>query len=653
MTSTEKPIVPHQSLSCPVTGLPITTRPEWTGIHLDSDFSVTFSIIGEAIILGVLEGRSSDRGTDTLLEKRAQVVKEAGLADKYYMELRDYSGLRGTPSKAARISVLKYFREEGSKGHFLGAWVFGAPLVIRLIVHVGLTLFKLPMPVGIAKDYAEAIRHALQLLRHSGVDVGEKVYPRLRKDSWALELEGYGISFELIGDDVLYNTARGRLKDTYVEQIISLHEKVLHEAGLAQKGYFYRIINWERLESSTWKARRMYMEGLGKINKKTPCKLLVVFGLNKFMKTLVGISSPFVSSPVIVAKDLPDAIEITEREREAKAGSVSKRQQPGTRTYTEEELTGFSDEMLQVIGGLNWDQEGISLDGMSEQHPLKPVLDALAIFKIDLDNVLQEKEQSQRSLQHSEEKYRNILESIEDGYFEIDLDGNFIFFNHSICRILGYPREELVGMNNRAYMDPENAARVFRSFKEVFVTGIPSKGFEWEIIQKNGERRSIEVSVSSIVSPAMKSIGFRGIARDVTERKMIEALEQGKIRAEEANKAKSKFLANMSHEIRTPLNGILGMAEVCLETALDQDQQHIICTITKEANSLLEIINEILDFSKIEAGKLEIERIPFDLKTLFKDLMESFVRQTTQKGLELVSSIAPETPTRIVETQGD
>ena len=294
---------------------------------------------------------------------------------------------------------------------------------------------------------------------------------------------------------------------------------------------------------------------------------------------------------------------------------------------------------------------------------------AVGISSVSRD--ITERKRVEENLRKSEEKYRNILESIEDGYFEVDLTGNLTFFNRSICNILNYPREELLGLNNRAYMNPENAKKVFQAFNEILVTRVPSKGFEWEVIQKGGARRHIEVSVSLMVSPEGMPTGFRGIARDVSERKEIELelknhrelleemitartseLAEAMRKSEYANKAKSQFLANMSHEIRTPLNGILGMAEVCLKTELDEEQKHIVGTITKEANSLLGIINEILDFSKIESGKLEIEQIPFDLRTLFEDMTESFSYRTINKGLELIFFISPETPTRLVGDPG-
>jgi signal transduction histidine kinase len=404
MPDSEQIFSPNQSPCCPVTGLPIIAKPEWTEIQLTSDYFVTFSIIGNAILLTTPKGFPGEVGAKTLLEKRAAVIKEAGLSDRKYVEIRDYRMLTGAAPKGARMVLTNFLVKDGSEGHLIGFWVFGAPFLIRLMFHAGLKVYKNPIPIGEAKDYREALLNALKVLRHNGGDVGLKRYQNLKKDEWVFELEGFGISFELIGDDILYNITHGRWKESHVEQFICLHEKVIREAGLTQKGYFYRIVNWKSLEKSTWKARKMYIEALNEIDEKIPCKLAVVFGLNKFMKTLVGISSPFISYPVMVANDLQEALEITEREREREisAGSVGKRRKHGSKIYTEEQLKGFSNELLQVIGGINWDHAGLSLDGISEEHPLKPVFDALAIVKLDLDYLLQEKEKSQKSLSHAE-----------------------------------------------------------------------------------------------------------------------------------------------------------------------------------------------------------------------------------------------------------
>ena len=123
------------------------------------------------------------------------------------------------------------------------------------------------------------------------------------------------------------------------------------------------------------------------------------------------------------------------------------------------------------------------------------------------------------ALQESEEKYRNILESIEDGYFEVDNAGNLTFFNDSLSKILGYSKDELMGMNNQQYMDEENAKKLYQTFNKVYTTGKPEKGFDWEIIRKDGNKRYVESSVSLRTDPEGQPTGFRGIVRDVTERK--------------------------------------------------------------------------------------------------------------------------------------
>lgn len=112
-------------------------------------------------------------------------------------------------------------------------------------------------------------------------------------------------------------------------------------------------------------------------------------------------------------------------------------------------------------------------------------------------------------------------------------------------------------------------------------------------------------------------------------------LSKEKERAEAANKAKSQFLANMSHEIRTPMNGVLGMAELLSHTQLTEKQRRYLDQIRGSGGHLLHIINDILDFSKIEAGKLVLERNPFDLAVVIREIVESFLDRVQAKGLTL------------------
>jgi PAS domain S-box-containing protein len=133
-----------------------------------------------------------------------------------------------------------------------------------------------------------------------------------------------------------------------------------------------------------------------------------------------------------------------------------------------------------------------------------------------------ERERAEAQLKESEEKYRTILETIEEAYYEVDLAGNFTFTNEAAERLLGYSRGELLGMNDRQYTDEENARKLYQAFNTVYRTGKPAKGFDWEIISKNGTRKYVEASVSLLSNSEGKPAGFRGIARDITERKLAD-----------------------------------------------------------------------------------------------------------------------------------
>lgn len=120
--------------------------------------------------------------------------------------------------------------------------------------------------------------------------------------------------------------------------------------------------------------------------------------------------------------------------------------------------------------------------------------------------------------------HRNILEMINDGYFEVDLAGNLTFFNGAVCRILGYSKEELMGMNYRNYTDPADAKRVFQAYNLVYKTEDPIMGFDWKVIGKSGARRHIEGSISLLKDSSGNKTGFLGVVNDVSERKRAEAL---------------------------------------------------------------------------------------------------------------------------------
>lgn len=136
--------------------------------------------------------------------------------------------------------------------------------------------------------------------------------------------------------------------------------------------------------------------------------------------------------------------------------------------------------------------------------------------------VVTEQKLAEQALRESELKYRTILENIVDGYFEVDTKGKLFFFNDSLCEITGYNKEEMMGKSYLHFTTPTDIEKVFEAYNKVYTSGEPAKVFDWEIIRKDGSRRFVEASVSLIIDGKGKRSGFRGVVRDVTERKRAE-----------------------------------------------------------------------------------------------------------------------------------
>jgi two-component system sensor histidine kinase/response regulator len=244
---------------------------------------------------------------------------------------------------------------------------------------------------------------------------------------------------------------------------------------------------------------------------------------------------------------------------------------------------------------------------------------------------ISERKRADVAFKKAEEKYRNILESMDSGYYEVDLQGNMLFFNPALRKFLGFEEEELQGINFSAYMDEEEAQRIFQIFNEVYKSGKPSGDFYWRFTRKDRQSAYSAASASPISDSRGDIVGFRGTVRDIT------AMKEAKDAAEAANRSKSVFLANMSHEIRTPMNAILGFAQLMQrDNSLTPQLREHLGIINRSGEHLLATINDILEMSKIEAGRTVFAPTTFDLHALIYDLERMFRLRTDGKNLRFL-----------------
>ncbi len=253
---------------------------------------------------------------------------------------------------------------------------------------------------------------------------------------------------------------------------------------------------------------------------------------------------------------------------------------------------------------------------------------------------------AEEQLVRSEQRIRAIVENVIDAIITINSRGIVQTFNPAAERIFGYTASEVIGKNiNTIIPEPH------RGLHDGYVQKYLETG-ENEIIGKTreieGERKDktifpLEISVSEM--RIGNEIGFIGIVRDISERKLIESeLVTAREESEKANRAKSDFLAVMSHEIRTPMNGILGMTHVVLDSELTQEQRENLNLVNYSAKSLLSLINDILDFSKIEAGKLDLDYSDFRIGDRLDEIMQSLAIKAHEKNLNLVCNVDDKVP---------
>jgi len=194
---------------------------------------------------------------------------------------------------------------------------------------------------------------------------------------------------------------------------------------------------------------------------------------------------------------------------------------------------------------------------------------------------------AEEQLRKSEEKYRKILKNIEEGYFETDLEGNFTFFNSALVEIVGYSAEKMIGMNNRAYMDEENARKVFETFNRVHETGISEHGFDWELICEDGSRVVVEASVYLRKDSEGNSVGFSGMVRNVTDR--INKQKQIK----NSLKEKEVLLGEIHHRVKNNLAVISGLLYLQADKTTNEDARKALMQSQSRINSMA-LIHELL-----------------------------------------------------------
>jgi PAS domain S-box-containing protein len=270
-------------------------------------------------------------------------------------------------------------------------------------------------------------------------------------------------------------------------------------------------------------------------------------------------------------------------------------------------------------------------------------VETMSAIATQLGNTLQ-RMRAESALRETEAQYRQLVESSTDVAWRIDTSGRFTFVNFASQQVVGWGPEQLRGKLFTTISDPASIDRDRVALAHL-LSGDELWGYETVARNASGGKVHLKLSARPQRDEAGHITGAQGILHDISlEVSTREALRLARETAEQADAAKSAFLANMSHEIRTPMTGILGTADLVLDSDLTPEQRRSIELIVASGETLLTIINDILDLSKIEAGQLSLEDIPLDLHELLNDTASLMQNAARAKGIGLMLDVADNVP---------
>ena len=244
---------------------------------------------------------------------------------------------------------------------------------------------------------------------------------------------------------------------------------------------------------------------------------------------------------------------------------------------------------------------------------------------------------------------RMVLDHTPDFLFLRDPAGALLFASRSLTRFLRTPGEGYeIGRALTNFLSRDCAAEFSRLDHETIERSrtVHRARLNFETIR--GDRLLLDLTQEPVRNAAGNLVGLLSFGRDITarvdrENKLHLALEE----ARTAGETKNFFVANISHEIRTPINGILGMAELCLDTPLNPEQRKYVQAVLDCGRTLLTLVNDILDFSKVEAGRVTFENIDFDFARLLSEASAQFAPRAYDRRVEMVVDADSALPCRV------
>jgi signal transduction histidine kinase/CheY-like chemotaxis protein len=394
---------PFKLETCPVTGLKITHKLDWTNLPVSYGYSVSFCFIGDNILFSEPKGDSAQVDIDKVYEYRTKVINEFLKKGTPYFEIRNYGKIYGIPTKKVRLAQLEQFKN--SPPEFRAFITFNMSIWIRILISTALRFNSTHIKFNSGKDYRSAVNFAFQQIQNSNLE--EIVDPEdfISKPDWNFSREDLNIQFKTLPQKVFYSKAHGYLQDAYVNEILSFYSKIMVESDLVNKPYI-RIADYSLATGSSWSGRIRFALGLRKLHGSLGApKIDYLIITSKKIKSILNSVRAIFRTPIKIYPSLDEAL--SEINNSAHRTTYKKNFFSGF-TYNHNK-SAQSDSIIQInqsdldgligtLGTISWDVNLFEKPVIPSNHPLEQVYQVMELLNQDIHQLFHEKFEQEKKL---------------------------------------------------------------------------------------------------------------------------------------------------------------------------------------------------------------------------------------------------------------
>jgi len=403
---------------CPVTGLTILSRPEWTNVSFGKGYSGTASLLGDSILL--LQGsgyaklhslKDSLTFTDNIL---AEVIPEG----QGFVLLEDLSNVIGT-SRDARKYFIGYVKKHK---RLLSLIFYNASPLLKLSIKLGKRLNIVKFNVEIVDNYVDAVKCAQKVLSesqnksenshsntnfrlHDISDENRSPHKIVSHPDWCYQSEGFSIRFETIYDNVVHMISTGKFKEEDIEPCFRMLNKAARTLNFSTHP-IYIVVCMLKSRGTKQKARIGYYKAGREFYKNYPFKMTILYGMNRFVKAAINFNKPFLPFKASIADDLEDALTLINKDKSESKSPIPgyAKKHPDITSGKADKIDQYVNDLLLFIEKIDWGKYDIDQNkSIDPSHPFSRVFDAITLVKWELDDLIMERTRTEEELKQAKE----------------------------------------------------------------------------------------------------------------------------------------------------------------------------------------------------------------------------------------------------------